>query len=528
MASARIQRVVVERALTSVWLPEGPLLPIGGVPSIVLCVRRVSNRGLPVCVAISKDAIDDPVAQLLTREGIRFVRGPSADLRARLALACDDLPDEAVFARVDAACVFVDGELLTTFEIELRDSGARHLAARPPEDGYPTGLSAELCEVGAFRRSRSLEPARPPARAVDQSHLRCRIDTLDDYCRLAALFADEPDGSGVHHDTLLARLASLPDAPRSRIPFRLQAGVVHGSMALGSAQLGLAYGATNTVGLPAVEDVRAIVRTAVDYGVTCLDTARAYGLAESRLGELFAEGLAARASVVTKLDPLSDVPGLASAADLRRAVDASVFRSCRELHLQRLPTLLLHRAAHRDLAAGAIWQRLEELKAEGVIERLGTSVYTVDEALAALDDPAVEHLQIPFNILDGRWERASFSERASARPDVVIHGRGALLQGILAAPPERWPRCAGAAEPLVRALDSLVTRFGRRDRGDLCFAYARSQPFMTSVVVGVERMTQLERNLSDFCSAPLSPAQCEEARGSLPEVGEVLLDPSRW
>jgi aryl-alcohol dehydrogenase-like predicted oxidoreductase len=55
---------------------------------------------------------------------------------------------------------------------------------------------------------------------------------------------------------------------------------------LGTAQLGLPkYGRTNATGCPPEADAVALIRAAVDGGVKFIDSARAYGLSEGRVGQ---------------------------------------------------------------------------------------------------------------------------------------------------------------------------------------------------------------------------------------------------
>jgi len=172
---------------------------------------------------------------------------------------------------------------------------------------------------------------------------------------------------------------------------------------LGSVQLGLDYGVANRTGKPSRAAALALVRRAADCGIRQFDTAHAYGDAEERLGE----ALSGRpVFTVTKLSPLSELAEDATPADVVAAVEASVAQSCAALRKDRLDCLLLHRAAHMTAFNGVIWQRLMEFVAAGTIRRLGVSVQSPVEAAAALASPAVQHIQMPFNLLDWRWREA--------------------------------------------------------------------------------------------------------------------------
>lgn len=302
----------------------------------------------------------------------------------------------------------------------------------------------------------------------------------------------------------------------------------HIDMTLGTVQLGIKYGAANVTGLPAEEEAVDIIRKSVEAGITSIDCARAYGLAERRVG-IALKGLQNSLEVITKLDPLAELEPDASEETVRQAVDASVFRSCQELGLKCLNTLLLHRWVHRYLYDEIIWTRLLELKREGFIGRLGVSVYTPEEAIKALGDSDINHIQLPFNILDRRWKDAGIEDAVSQRTDVVIHARSALLQGILSAESAYWPHIEGLdTEKLIETMDNLVKVLSRQSRTDLCFAYVRSQPWVSSIVIGLETLAQLYDNIKLFEKPPLNKKECTIAEEYLKEVPVELLNPSMW
>jgi spore coat polysaccharide biosynthesis protein SpsF len=193
-----------------------------------------------------------------------------------------------------------------------------------------------------------------------------------------------------------------------------------------------------------------------------------------------------------------------------------------------LTTLLLHSWHHHDAWRGAAWQRLLELRDAGKVARLGASIYEPSEAVAALSDPDIQHLQIPLNVIDWRWKAEGIDREITRRLDVIVHARSAFLQGILLHPADRWPVSQNYAKSCLQALQTLAQKFGRVSIADLCLAYVRSQPWVTSVVVGCETMSQLEQNLELFRLPNLTVEQCEEIESSLPVAPDDLLNPSRW
>jgi len=299
-------------------------------------------------------------------------------------------------------------------------------------------------------------------------------------------------------------------------------------LVLGSVQLGLAYGAANRTGKPSHAAACRLVSRAIDAGITKFDTARAYGDAEERLGEALCTGKAIR--TITKLSPLSDLAPDASRRDVRAAVDASIEASLRALRKPHIDCLLLHRAEHMKAFGGAVWERLIERLEDGTVLALGISVQNAGEAVAALDCPDVRHMQLPFNLLDWRWEEAGVIERIRARSHVTIHARSVFLQGVLASgDPNVWPMVEGVdADAVIGLVADIVHEYERESAADLCLAYARGQDWIDGVVVGMETETQLDENLRLFVRPPLSPQDCAAIAKRIPRQPERLLNPALW
>src|SRR5262249_3027552 len=75
-----------------------------------------------------------------------------------------------------------------------------------------------------------------------------------------------------------------------------------GCLVLGPAQLGLRYGVANSAGMLADSEAISLVRAAIAGGIRTIDTARAYGDAERRIGLALQPG-SPSTTIVTKLDP---------------------------------------------------------------------------------------------------------------------------------------------------------------------------------------------------------------------------------
>jgi spore coat polysaccharide biosynthesis protein SpsF len=321
--------------------------------------------------------------------------------------------------------------------------------------------------------------------------------------------------------------ATLPAKPKRLLTFMTDHKTPR--LALGTVQLGMPYGAANASGMPSEHDAVALIRAAVDAGISTIDTARGYGEAERRVGLALPARPHARVTVLTKLDPLAAIPPDDSTAALDAAT-RSLAASRTALGTDRLDCLMLHRAEHRTRWGGAVWRHLIEERDAGRIGHLGVSVQSPAEALNALRDPAVTRLQLPYNLLDHRWDDAGVPAALRQRTDVTVDSRSALLQGVLAGTALVEPHSVPAAPlaqvtPLVAA---LIREHDRSDARDLALAFVRAQDWIDNIVVGMETGTQLTQNLALFRTEPLSRADADAIRRALPRLPVDFLDPSRW
>lgn len=284
-------------------------------------------------------------------------------------------------------------------------------------------------------------------------------------------------------------------------------------LALGTVQLGTAYGASNTTGLPSEEEAIGIVHLACSAGVAVLDTAHDYGLSEERIGAaLLAMPAAERPWVVTKVTAaVNDTKTNAEAATIARQ---SLATSRERLQVATLDTVLLHHFRMYSEHDGAAWSVLREAKAKGEIQRIGCSTYLPSEVMQALADPDMQHIQLPFNLLAFPFKTPEFAAALAARPDVTIHVRSIYLQGVLITDRTRWPAFAvesGLADEVLMALDALVVQLGREDKVDLTLAYARGIPWISQVVLGAETPEQVRDNVRACARPALTAEECHSS-----------------
>lgn len=287
-----------------------------------------------------------------------------------------------------------------------------------------------------------------------------------------------------------------------------------GELILGTAQLGQTYGIANRTGQPDATAAHAIVATAWAQGIRAFDTAPSYGNAEPVLGAaLRAIGASDDARVVTKLDAVE-------IGDTDAAVHV-VARSRNTLNVPRLAGLLVRRTL-LDTWAG-VQPALQRLLVDGVVERVGVSVYTPEEALRALSLDDVSFVQVPTSIIDRRFLTAGVFDHAKTLGKRIAI-RSVFLQGLLTMSPEAAPSVPGAREAL-EGLRRVSEELHMRPVA-LALAYVRERCPDADVLVGAERPEQVAE-LAALWGQHAAPC-AETIERYVPGSTLDLIDPTRW
>jgi spore coat polysaccharide biosynthesis protein SpsF len=548
MSARARHRIVLQARMSSSRLPGKVLLPVCGRPIVVLAARRAANTGIEAVVATSEDPSDDRLAEALAKHGVRYLRGALSDVLARYLAATADLGDDAICVRLTCDNVFPDGAFVSQLIAAAESNAAGYSGMQGGTDGLPLGLAGEAMRVGLLRqaahetqdpydrehvtpwiirRCGRNAPVVLPPKGVDLTGMRCTIDTLDDYRTIRAALAGVTDPIAAPWQELYRCLARWARRAQPFVPARIASGELQASLVLGTAQFGLNYGIANRAGKPSDEELQAILDLAERHGVTHLDTAAGYGDSEHRIGSaLSAE---TPLSVITKLPP-NLIDGQPPPGEAAQRTHVALDRSFWLLERSQFDAVLLHRFEHYQGSEGAVWRTLLSYREAGKVRRIGASVYRPEELVALLRDPDVGLVQIPFNVLDQRWLEPSVQRAIAARPDVLLHGRSALLQGLLTiGEPGRWPVDEDLAKLCIAALNRLAASAGRESVVDLCLAYARAQPWLAGIVVGAETAAQMAENIRLFRLPALTPDQADALRSALPwPLPDELLNPARW
>lgn len=273
----------------------------------------------------------------------------------------------------------------------------------------------------------------------------------------------------------------------------------------------------------------ALVREAIDLGVTLFDTAEAYGT-EDILGQAIAPS--ERSSVVISTKSRISAGGAPmSAADVVANLDASLKR----LRTDYVDVFLLHGVppVSYDRVRGELAPALAREQDKGKIRHLGLSENAPNDPeqrmlQTALDDPIWDVVMLAFHMLNQGARRDVF-------PRTRRQGVGTLLMfvvrnifsqpGLLAetlsrlAADGKVPNClAGQSNPL----GFLIHEGGATSLVDAAYRFARHEPGSDVVLFGTSSREHLRSNIASILRPPLPQADVQrlyELFGALRGVG---------
>jgi len=274
----------------------------------------------------------------------------------------------------------------------------------------------------------------------------------------------------------------------------------------GNSRLGLGRGKSEA-------EAVALVRAALDEGVTFFDTAEVYGT-EHILGAAFSPAEQSRVVISTKSRILRGSERL-SAGEVVANLDASLQRLKRD----RVDVFLFHGVApaHYEYVRQELAPALLEEKKKGKIGHLGlseTSPGDPDQKMLqrALNDPIWEVMMLAFHMMNQ-------GARGDIFPRTTKQGVGTLLMfvvrnifsrpGLLAATMRKL--AADGTVPaelgnLENPLDFLVHQEGASSLLDAAYRFARHEPGSDVVLFGTSDIAHLRTNIASISAPPLPAA----------------------
>ena len=189
-------------------------------------------------------------------------------------------------------------------------------------------------------------------------------------------------------------------------------------LALGTVQFGLDYGITNQSGQVTIKEVKGILDFSKENGIDVLDTASGYGNSEKVLGGVGVDNY----QIITKTISLKN--------GFDKVIDG-FYQSLDDLSQKQVEGLLIHNIQDiENKQFSALFNKLNELKQQGLIKKIGFSTYTPEQVNFLLENFDFNIIQVPFNVFDTRLIQSGQLQALKSK-GVEIHARSVFLQGVL-------------------------------------------------------------------------------------------------
>lgn len=252
------------------------------------------------------------------------------------------------------------------------------------------------------------------------------------------------------------------------------------NIAIGTAQFGLDYGISNAIGKTTSSEVKKILQYAEEVGIDCLDTAREYGDCEKIIGETITPNQ--NFKIVTKVSKDANV-------------DKDFNESLHMLSLKSLYGVLIHNTGVLFSNNGKeIFEKLEEKKASGFIEKIGVSVYTPEETRSILNRFDIDIIQFPSSLLDQRFVSSGVIEELKEK-NIEIHIRSIFLQGLYFMS-SSMPTFFDPIKDKILKIDKASYDLGV-SKVKLIIDYAKSLE-VDKIIIGVNCLEQLKETVGEY------------------------------
>ena len=222
-------------------------------------------------------------------------------------------------------------------------------------------------------------------------------------------------------------------------------------VALGTVQFGVSYGISNKAGKTSQAEVGAILATAESYGIRVIDTASLYGDSEAVLGRSLP--LNSCFKIVTKTPQFAKK--ILDESDAQHLED-TLRSSLTKLGRASVYGLLIHRAEDLFGRGGDLLvDRLLRLKQNGLVSKVGVSVYSGRQIDQVLELFPIDLIQLPINVLDQRLLQSGHLQKLKCA-GVEIHARSVFLQGLLLMAQKEVPDYFDGARERLESLHRLI------------------------------------------------------------------------
>lgn len=257
--------------------------------------------------------------------------------------------------------------------------------------------------------------------------------------------------------------------------------MMNNKLILGTVQFGLNYGINNLTGQPSEQEIFNILDEAYFQGVRSLDTADAYGNAINYIGN-YHQRRGNKFKILSKFIFFE-----------KGKLVQNVKETLEKIHTNAFEVYSFHSFASYS-ERHYLMDELLFLKQQGIIRKIGISIYTNDEFQHVVNDDFIDVIQLPFNLLDNQNIRGDLMSQAKQKGK-EIHVRSVYLQGLFFMDIDSLPDRLLLLKPYLQTLHGYCKKESITME-TLALSYALYNKNINHVIIGVDTKEQLIKNLN--------------------------------
>lgn len=282
---------------------------------------------------------------------------------------------------------------------------------------------------------------------------------------------------------------------------------------IGTANFGMDYGIGSNQKKLLDSDIFEIINAAKKIGVNTIDTAISYGDSLNRLGEFGVSNF----KIVAKFPKIPN--------DIKKQnnwFNEQIESTLKQLDVDNLEAILLHYPKDiLDNKNSELVNFLLNLKNEGVIKKIGVSIYEKNELEEILKIFEPEIIQCPINILDNRLLEKNYLEKISKK-GIEIHIRSIFLQGLLLFKREEIPQEFLKFNNILEEWHNWL-KIMKLNPLEACIRYTNSLKNVDKIVVGINSAYHLKQIIKYMRKPKLNKKPDWQN-----SISKELIDPRLW
>ncbi len=284
---------------------------------------------------------------------------------------------------------------------------------------------------------------------------------------------------------------------------------------LGTVQFGLDYGINNSIGKPTNKNIYKILDYAYENGIRTLDTAESYGNAHLIIGNYLKKNSKKKFKLISKLNSKQILN--------KGKLKFHIINKLKEFNIEYIHGYMIHDFKN-FIQNEYLLKELESIKREGFINIVGISLYENDEIVNVINNyNNFDFIQVPFNLLDNETRRGKVLKLAKKK-NIKIFSRSTFLQGLFFKQLNSFPSNLNPLKKYIKKIKNIQAS-SQTDINSIALNYCLSKKYIDKVLIGVESLSQLKKNLNDINNNNLD-FKTEIDKMIVEETS--LLNPTNW